>query len=142
MTFQEFIQNPRVQGLLLRACGASGFIGTGVLWVANRLHLPVPDPGTTAIFVSGFVTEGIEWTVSWYRNNPNNILRRLIVHINGNGIDDQTKAEVAKATSMIPGVQVHVDTSFDSPAPEAVQQVAQDSVTPDVVVMGPGGPVT
>lgn len=45
--------------------------------------------------------------------------------------------------SKIPGVQVHVDTSPKSPAPEAVKEVAQSDApaATNVVEMGPGGPV-
>lgn len=141
MNITEFFQKPQVQAILVRACGASGLIGAVIVKACHWVGLPVPDVGTETMVITWMGTEAVEWVVAWYRNNPNNILRRLAKHINGNGITEETKAEVTKATSTIPGVQVHVDTSVNSPAPEAVQKVAQDGASPDVVVMGPAGPV-
>jgi hypothetical protein len=54
-----------------------------------------------------------------------------------------TRAQQTKTVNQIPGVQVHVDVSPSSPAPEAVKALAQDRTDPaaaDVVPMT-GGPV-
>lgn len=51
------------------------------------------------------------------------------------------KAAQILAAKSIDGVQVHVDTSFGSPAPAAIKALAKDKAVTDVVPMGPGGPV-
>lgn len=51
------------------------------------------------------------------------------------------KAAQVVGVQSIPGVQVHVDTSTDSPTPESVQALVKDKSVPDVVPMGPAGPV-
>lgn len=131
-----FFQKPQVQALLWRACGASGFIGAFIVKVCHYYGLPVPDVDVTVLFVTGALTTAAEWTVAWYRNNPNNMIRKLVLQINGTAITQETKAAVAEATATIPGVVVHVDTSPASPAPAAVQALTTDTKAPDVVSNG------
>lgn len=138
MTVSEFFQKPQVQALLWRACGASGFIGTAIVKVCHHFGLPVPDVDITVMFLTGAVTQGIEWILAWYRNNPNNMIRKLILQINGPQITGETKAAVAAATADIPGVVVHVDTSVASPAPATVQALTTDTKVPDVVPQSGG----
>lgn len=134
-----FLQRPPVQAILWRACGASGFIGMFLAKVCHYFGFPVPEPDMTTVFLTGFIVESAEWLAAWYRNNPNNMLRRLANGINGDLITGDTKAAVAEAASTIPGVVVHVDTSSRSLAPLAVQALA-NSPTPDVVPKPtPGG---
>lgn len=54
---------------------------------------------------------------------------------------DGTPAAITKTASGVPGVQVHVDTSSASPAPESVQELAHDDKVTDVFPMR-GGPRT
>src|SRR5215467_14071822 len=117
------VRSQSFQAILWRACGASGFIGTGVAKVCNHYGLPVPDPDTMTIFISGALTELIEWIIAWYRNNPNNIIRRMAKTINGaNGsLNDDTKTQLAVAVTTIPGIGVAVDTSPESPAPDKLK---------------------
>ncbi len=56
------------------------------------------------------------------------------------GLTTLGASSVARDASMIPGVQVHVDTTRASAAPQAVQDLVSEKTVPDVVSMT-GGPV-
>jgi hypothetical protein len=132
-----FLRQPQVQGQLWRLCAASGFIGVALAKICHYLGVPVPDPDTVTMFLVGAIPMGTEWLLGWYRDNPNNMLRKLVLRINGTELTGATKAAVAEAVSNIPGVVVHVDTSVKSPAPLAVQNLAV-SPAPDVVPISTG----
>lgn len=99
MNVRDFFAKPQVQVILVRLCGASGLIGTGIVWFCGKFGLPVPDVNATTMVVTWMATEAIEWVVAWYRNNPNNILRRMAQHINGPEITEETKAQVVQAVA-------------------------------------------
>lgn len=132
-----FLQKPQVQALLWRACGASGFIGIALAKICHYFGLPVPDPDTTTTFLVGALTMGVEWVFAWYRNNPNNMLRKLVLRINGTELTGATKAAITDAVQSIPGVEVRIDTSIKSAAPLAVQNLAISPAS-NVVPISPG----
>ena len=66
--------------------------------------LPTPDPSLTVLVITTVATEGTEWIIAWYRTNPNNIIKRAMLTINGPTITDETKAEVIVAANNMPSV--------------------------------------
>ncbi len=90
-------QKPQMQSLLQTACGSSGLIGAGVIKVCHHFGLPVPDVSTTEMFASAAVTFGIKGLFDWWHNHPNNLARRLIKQLNGDGVSAESKAAIATA---------------------------------------------
>lgn len=130
MDAKTFFAKPQVQVLLVRACGASGFIGAVTVWVCHHLGLPVPDITVEAMVISTAVPEAVEWYVAWYRNNPNNIIRRMMKQLNGVGITDETKAEVLMAAKSMPEVATVV---VKDSANGAIGALARNTAHPDIV---------
>lgn len=132
-------QKPQVQSLIQSACGSSGLIGAALMKICHHYGLPVPDVGVTTMFVSGAITLLIQGTFSWWHDHPNNLARRLIRQLNGDGISQDQKTAIATAlpdkdkiaaAAAVPGVQeVIVSAGATDGAKAAVDDPALSNVT-------------
>jgi hypothetical protein len=137
----SFFQKPQVQAILWRLCAASGGIGMVLAKFCAYVGLPVPDPSTTTLIVTSALTWLAETILAWYRNNPNNMLRKFVLRLNGADVTPETKALVAEAASNIPGAQLQVDMTAGSLASPQLKALAfSDTTAPNVVPKPtPGG---
>ena len=108
MTAKDFFAKPQVQALLWRAVGSLPrfFCSDHLQALSRPTACRPPDPSLTVLVITTVATEGTEWIIAWYRTNPNNIIRRAVKLINGDGkqITDETKAEVIMAANNMPSV--------------------------------------
>ncbi len=135
-------QKPQVQSLIQSACGSSGLIGAGVLKVCHHYNLPVPDVSTTEMFVSAGITFGIKGIFDWWHNHPNNLARRLIKQLNGDGVSAESKAAIAEslpdkvkiaAAAAVPGVS---DIAIAPNATDGAAAAAADPTLRNVTKAG------
>ena len=124
------VSGARFQGLLWRAVGSSGWIAPAVSKVCNHYGLPLPDPGLEVFLISTFITETIDFVATWYRTNPNNIIKRAMRGINGTNITEETRATVIVAAKSLPEVATVV---VRDSANGSIGEMARNPDHPDIV---------
>jgi hypothetical protein len=99
-----------------------------VLKLSGLASLPVLQryfPGLTPDALATYIIAGLPFMaafiIDWYRNNPNNIIKRALLVLNGPGaaakVTEESKANVVEAVAQtVPGVKVKVDPAVASPA--------------------------
>lgn len=137
-TVLSWWQKPQMQSIIQTACGSSGLIGAGLMKFCHWLGWPVPDVGATTMFVSAAVPYLIQGVFSWWHNHPNNLARRLIKQLNGDGVSAATKTAIATAlpdatkiaaAAAVPGVQ---EISISATAKDGAAAAANDPTLTNV----------